>query len=225
VNYTRISERGLAFPNTYAPLNRFFDAHGFLPKLSCPPKILDWARDFMRQNVSPAVPVAAQIRFNPESPYRNTDMGAWKEFFRRMEGCSDVKFLLLCRREEIVPELRSLKNIIYSKDHNSGVVQDLALMQVSHFSMFPDAGFVTYPWFCGLPSLYFGKQKYEFAQRRMQDEAGTGPRFLSRFQRIRWGDYTADTLEKEFWSLWNDLAAAGWKNPYRAAGNAVAAEM
>jgi len=214
VNYSRISERGLAFPNTHTPLNHYFDTHGTLPKLTCPPVHLKWARDFVRRHVSPAVPVAAQIRFNAESPARNTDLAAWKEFFRRMEARSELKFILLCLREEIVPELRSLKNIIYSKDHASGLLQDLALIQVSHLSIFPDAGFATYPWFCGLPSIYFAKQKYDFAQRRMQDETGTGLRFLSSFQRRRLGDCTADAMEKEFWSLWNDLDSAGWKNPY-----------
>lgn len=214
VNYTRISDRGLAFPNTYAPLNRFFDARGYLPKLTCPPTLLEWARGFVREHVSPAVPVAAQIRFNADSPYRNTEIGPWKEFFVRMQARSDIKFIVICRREEIAPELRTLKNIIYAKDHGSTVLQDLALVQVSHLSMFPDSGFCTYPWFCGLPSLYFGKRKLEFAQRRMQDEAGTGLRFLSPFQRRKWGEYTAETLEDEFWTLWNDLASAGWKNPY-----------
>jgi hypothetical protein len=214
VDYMQLSNRGLAFPNTHAPLNRFFEAHGYLPKITCPPAVLAWARDFVRQHVSPAIPIAAQIRLNPESPFRNSDIEAWKEFFRRMEVRSDLKFILLSRREEILPELRSLKNVIYSKDHASGVMQDLALIQVSYLSMFPDSGFCTYPWFCGLPSIYFGKQKHEFAQRRMQDESGTGLGFLSSFQRRRWGEYSAESLQAEFWSLWNDLAAAGWKNPY-----------
>jgi hypothetical protein len=215
VDYSRLSDRGLAFPNTYIPLVRFFDARGTLPMLTCPPALLEWARNFVQQHVSPAVPVAVQIRINADSPRRNTDIDAWKEFFRRMEARSDIKFILLCRREEIVPELRSLRNIIYSKDHAADALHDLALIQVSHLSMFPDAGFATFPWFCGLPSIFFGKQKHEFAQRRMLDEDGKGLRFLSPFQRRQFGEYTADTLEAAFWSLWNDLAAAGWQNPYR----------
>jgi len=214
VDYGDVSSRGFAFPNVFAPLHRFFAANGWLPQLTCPPPLLEWARSFIRQHVSPAVPVAAQIRFNPESPARNTDIEAWKAFFQAMEKRSEVKFIVVCRREEIVPELRSLTNVVYSKDHASSVLEDLALIQVSAFSMFPDAGFPAYPWFCGQPTLFFGKQLHEFPQRRLGDETGTRMPFLSPFQRRRFGPYTAATLEEEFWTLWNDLAAANWKNPH-----------
>jgi hypothetical protein len=214
VDYNRISDRGYAFANTYAPLDLYFNAHGSLPKLTCPAPLLTWARDFVREHVSPAVPVAVQIRFNPDSPLRNTNFEAWNGFLHRMQYRTDLKFIILCRREEIVPELRLLKNVIYSKDHASGVLRDLALVQVSHLSMFPDAGLCTYPWFCGVPTIYFGKEKHEFPERRYQNERGQGLRFLSAFQRRKFGAYTTETLEKEFQSLWSDLAAAGWKNPY-----------
>ena len=215
VNYNRMSTRGIAYPNTYAPLYRYFDAHGDLPHLTCPPDALEWANSLVRTHVSPAVPVAVQIRFNADSPYRNTDLDAWHEFFARMETHGPVKFVLISRREEIVPKLRELKNIVYAKDHDSNVLQDLAMVQVAHFSMFTDSGFSIYPWFCGLPTVAFGKNKNEFPLARMQDETGQSIRFLSSFQRRFWGDYRADDLVAGFLSLWNDLAATGWTNPYR----------
>jgi hypothetical protein len=214
VDYTRISERGFGYANTYAPLDRYFDAHGALPMLTCPAALLEWARSFVREHVSPAVPVALQIRFNPDSPLRNTKVDAWRGFLSRMEARTDFKFIILSRREEILPELRRFRNVIYSKDHASGLLHDLALLQVSHLSMFPDAGLCTYPWFCGLPTIYFGVEKHEFPERRLCNEAGQGLRFLSAFQRRRFGDYTAETLEREFDALWSSLAAARWSNPY-----------
>ena len=213
-NYGRISPRGMPFPNTYAPLDHYFEKFGALPKLTCPPEALNWARAFVRQHVAPALPVAAQIRFNRDSPRRNTDIEAWSGFFRRMSARADIKFVLLCLKDEIVPELRALSNVVYAKDHGSGILEDLALIQVSHLSLFPDAGFATYPWFTGLPTIFLGKQKHLFPQRRMRDEDGQGLRFLSPHQRRRFGEYDAGTLEAEFWSLWNDLAAANWRNPY-----------
>ena len=125
----------------------------------------------------------------------------------------DVKFVILCRREEIVPELRQLPNVVYSKDYASGVLNDLALLQVSHLSLMPDAGFVNYPWFCGLPTVYFGKQLHEIPERRLKNERGQGLKFLTRFQRRCIGAYDADILEREFMSLYDDLAAAAWRNP------------
>ena len=214
VDYTRISDRGFGYANTYEPIVRYFDAHGSLPRLSCPPGLLEWARTFIREHVSPAVPIALQIRFNADSPLRNTKLDAWQGFLRRMETRRDVKFVILCRKEEIIPELRQLKNVIYSKDHATGVLHDLALLQVSHLSMFPDAGLCTYPWFCGLPTIYFGVEKHEFPERRYQNESGQGFRFLSPFQRRKFGDYAADTLEREFNALWDELATTGWTNPY-----------
>jgi hypothetical protein len=218
VNYGRLSTDGIAYPNTYAPVHRFFRASGTVPKLSAPPPLLQWARAFVREQVHPGVPIAVQIRFNPESPVRNTDIEAWMTFFRRMETRCAAKFVVLCRREEIVPELRSFPNVVFSKDHASGVLEDIALLQVAHFSMFPDAGFATYPWFCGTPTIFFGRQLHEFPQRRMQDVTGTKMPFLSEFQRRRFGPYTAQTLEEEFLSLWDDLARAGWRNPYLTSG-------
>ena len=214
LDYALLCDRGYPFPNVYTPLDDFYAKHGDLPKLSCPAELLDWARDFIRTHVSPALPVALQIRFNPDSPVRNTDISAWKGFLERMEGKQEVKFVILCRREEILPELRRLKNVVYSKDHASGVLNDLALLQVCHLSLFPDAGFVNFPWFCGLPTIYFGKEKHEFPERRLKNEHGQGLKFLSRFQRRRFGPYSADVLQREFESLYAELEAVGWRNPY-----------
>jgi hypothetical protein len=216
VDYTRISDKGIAYANTFAPIIDHFDAHGALPKLTCPPDIMDWARAFVREHIAPAIPVALQIRFNADSPLRNTKLDAWREFLQRLESRPEVKFIILCRREEILPELRALKNVIYSKDHASGLLHDLALLQVSHMSMFPDAGLCTYPWYCGLPTIYFGVEKHEFPERRYHSQSPKAFNFLFPFQKRRFGDYTADTLEAEFNALWNQLAATGWKNPYLA---------
>jgi hypothetical protein len=219
-DYNLVPDWGHPYPNTYVPVERFFKAHGKIPKLSCPPAALDWARAFVRAHVGSAVPIAAQIRVNTDAPLRNTDIEAWKEFFRRMEPHTEFKFVVLCRKEEVIPELRALRNIVYAKDHGSGALEDLALIQVCHLSMFPDAGFATFPWFSGLPTISFAKEMYEFAQRRMLDEHGTGLRFLNRFQRRHFGGYGVEVLEKEFWSLWNDLAAAGWQNPHLTGADA-----
>jgi len=217
-NYFHISDRGYPFPNTFTPLDRFFASRGELPKLTCPPGLLQWARDFVRSHVAPAVPIVVQLRFNADSPSRNTDEEAWTLFMKRMEARTEFKFVVISRREEMIPQLRELKNIVYSKDYASGVMNDLALILVSHFSMFPDAGFVTFPWFYGLPTIFLGKLRHEFPHRRMNDENGAGLRFLTPFQRRRYGSYDAEILEREFWSLWNDLAAVRWKNPYSHGG-------
>jgi len=212
-DYGLLSDDGHPFANVYTPIDEYFAAHGSLPKLSCPPALLEWARAFVRAHVSPALPIALQIRFNPDSPLRDTVLEAWKEFLQRMESRSEVKFIILCRREEIVPELRQLRNVLYSKDHVSAALNDLALLQVCHFSMMPDSGFVTFPWFCGLPTVYFGKQLHEFPERRYKNERGQGLKFLTRFQRRRIGAHDAEALLREFNSLYDDLAAAGWRNP------------
>jgi hypothetical protein len=214
IDYKEIPDNGFPYANTYFPLNRFFKNHGALPTISCPERLLAWAREFVNRQVFPAAPVTAQIRFNSDSPARNTDIGAWADFFRRMESREDIKFILISRREEIVPELRALKNVIYSKDHASGVLQDLALLQVSRLSMFSDAGFCTYPWFAGLPTILFGKQEHEFPRRRTQAHTGEGMRFVSSLQRRIFGEYSAHTLESEFWSLWNELDRMKWRHPY-----------
>ena len=213
-NYHHISERGYPFPNVYTPLDEYFAKRGPLPALTCPPEYLQWAREFLRLHISPALPVALQIRFNPDSPMRNTDLGAWTAFLHRMQRRPEIKFLILCRREEIVPELREFSNVVYSKDYASGVLNDLALLQVCHLSLMPDSGFVNFPWFTGLPTIYFGKQLYEFPERRLKNEHGQGLRFLTRFQRRRIGPYDAETLQREFDSLCNDLRAINWRNPY-----------
>jgi len=212
-NYFHISDRGYPFPNVFTPLDEFFASRGDLPKLACPPPLLEWARDFVREHVSPALPIVVQLRFNPDSPIRNTDAEAWTLFLQRMEGHPEFKFVVISRREEILPELRQLRNVVYSKDHADGLMNDLALLQVGHLSMFPDAGFVTFPWFVGLPTIFLAKERHEFPHRRINDKRG-GLRFLSRFQRRRYGAYSTDTLEQEFRSLCSDLAAAGWRNPY-----------
>ncbi len=215
IEYTEtIPETGYPYPNTYAPLDRFLQTHAALPGLTCPPAALEWARLFIRRHAGAATPVTAQIRFNPESPRRNTDLDAWREFFQRMQARPDIKFIVICRQEEVTPELRALSNVVYAKDYGSGILEDLALIQVSHFSIFPDAGFATYPWFLGLPTIFFAKEKHYFPHLRMLDvNGGTGLRFLTPFQRRVFGEYTADTLEQEFLRLWNDLTAVGWTNP------------
>ena len=215
MNYNRIPEDGTVYPNVYAPLYDFFGKHGRLPVLTCPPEDLRWARRLMEEHVKPAVPIAVQVRFNPDSSYRDSNTPIWTEFLRSMEPRSDVKFMVVCRKEEIVPEWRAFKNVLFAKDFGSTVLQDLAVIQTAYFSMFPSGGFATFPWFCGTPSVVIGEEHHAFALKRsgLKTQKDRHP-FMTPFQRMRWGPYTADTILEEFDSLWGDLEKSKWENPY-----------
>lgn len=219
--YHKFRHRYIPLPNPALPmphvgkwklLTDFFERRKYLPPLTCKPPLIQWALDFVRRHAFPAKPIVVQLRRNPRASDRNSPVEAWDDFFRSFADRDDLKFLIIGMAREIIPEFRKYRNVLFTKDHNTTIEQDLALIQVAHVGLFQASGVAVFPWFTHVPSCMFGGDA-----RYIRYIHAIGPEkkcnFLDVRQRLYWGTPTGDFLIQEFVKMLGDLDREGWSNP------------
>lgn len=128
----------------YHCFNELFLEHysrrGSLPPLQSRPAALHWAKAFIAEHASGALPVTVQLRRNRVNPARNSDMDAWLAFFRECAERYHARFIVICGPAEVDARLRGLPNVIVAKDHCTSVEQDLALLEAAACHMGASSG-------------------------------------------------------------------------------------
>jgi hypothetical protein len=192
--------------------------HGSLPRLTCRPFLADWARGFYREHVRPRVPVTVNVRNNKAFHlHRNLNLECWLEFFRYCEARYPATFIVICARSEIDPRLRARPNVIIAKDHDTGIEQDLALIQGSAIHMGAGSGPASMAWFGDKPYLmvntvyppgYFAHpDMITQEENNIQRFWFSGP-----LQRIAGGPETTELLVAEFARMWAAVDLPRWQS-------------
>lgn len=196
-----------------------YERHGSIPQLSCRPFLRTWAERFYSEHVRPQVPVTVNIRNNKLWHLnRNSQIDCWVQFFQHCESRFPVKFVLICAYSEIDIRLRGCTNVIFAKDHHTGVEQDMALIHSSAMHMGAGSGPATMAWFNSKPYLMVNTtyQAGEFFERpgmivqeesRIQRFWFAGPN-----QRIANEKESAELLIREFALLWEGIDKEVWRS-------------
>jgi hypothetical protein len=122
--------------------------HEALPSLEPKGYLRDWACNFLHQFCRDKVVVTVNFRNNKAfHTERNLNIEIWRQFFNGFIEREEVIFLLVCARDEIDENLRDCSNIIFTKDYNTAVDQDLALISAAHIHMGASSGPATLAWF------------------------------------------------------------------------------
>ncbi len=113
----------------YQTLLEFYRKYGYVPSFSFRKGLVDWARWFFREYVSPYIPVTVHLRnAGRYHPTRNANMEAWIDFFKYCQDQFQVRFVVVGTKKEVDERLHNIKNVIIAKDFNTTVDQDLALI-------------------------------------------------------------------------------------------------
>lgn len=136
------------FYNIMAHVLKHFETYGEVPLMSCKPDVLKWANGFCKDYIS------VQLRRNPYNSRRDSKFVAWRDFFKSQPN---ERFVVICEKSEIDERLR-LPNVIFSKDHNTSVLEDLALVQCSRFHMGATSGPCVMAMFSDKPYVLYNSQ-------------------------------------------------------------------
>jgi hypothetical protein len=196
----------------YLALNKqilpFFKQNKTIPFFKCRDFLNTWAQNFYSNNLEFEIPVTINLRKNELfGTHRNSDMDAWLKFFENCIGKYNAKFIIIGSKGEVDVRMRNLKNVIIAKDFNTGIEQDLALVNTSAFHMGASSGPISMAWFCGKPYLMFSWDghidEYDDLVREPNDFYRFG--FSSELQKMTKKRETPDLLDKEFKNIWLKL--------------------
>ncbi|MCP4129942.1 MAG: hypothetical protein GY754_02890 [bacterium] len=199
----------IVFPNPYLPFSTvsnfhhlvdFYEKHKYLPKLTCDAVHLEWAKNFTEKHCAGKTLFCASIRkTNVIDPERNAPVKEWEKFFRY---CNDKYpeffFIIIGTEQEIHEELIGMKNILFAKQHNSTLLQDIAIIQSSKALLVHNSGMIVFSYYIdNVPSLLFGldEKHIHFGHALKKGETYN---FVAENHKMVWGTYTADHIIRHF---------------------------
>lgn len=145
VFYTKRYLHYIAFDEVIYPHYKKFKS---LPRLEPIKHLHDWAKVFMNSYCADKVVITVNFRNNPAFHVeRNLDVNVWRQFFLLHKDRQDIIFLVVCAKDEIDDSLRMCTNVIFTKDYDTTVDQDLALISVADIHMGSSSGPATVAWF------------------------------------------------------------------------------
>ena len=151
---------------------------------------------------------------------RNLDPDVWIQFFRYCENRYPATFILVSARNELEPRFRECPNVVLSKDHGTGIEQDLALIDAAPLTIGSSSGLGTMAMFSTKPYCLFNSdiQYWEYQGAVREDDFVRLP-FATEFQSFHIGRESPDLVIREFDRLWATLDQSEWQKPR---GSAVA---
>ena len=136
-----LGERKYMYYDIFKMLSEHHRQHGEIPRFKFSPDLSDWTDAFFHQHAASTVPVTVNLRNNPDfHAHRNYSLAAWKEFFERCHETVPVKFIITGAASEVDPSLRTLPNVVFAKDHQTTLLQDLALIHFATFHLGSSSG-------------------------------------------------------------------------------------
>lgn len=119
-----------------------------LPNLEPIGYLNDWAENFINKFCNGKTVVTINFRNNKLfQNERNLDVEIWHQFFYSCIQKKNVIFLIVCAKNEIDDRLRSCSNVIFAKDYDTTIEQDLALISAGDIHMGSSSGPASVAWF------------------------------------------------------------------------------
>jgi hypothetical protein len=194
----------------------FYAGNGYIPYLSCSEGMLLWARSFFEVR-GIIHPVVVHLRASFTSR-RNSSYDVWMNFFRfcrnrrigKKYPLRGITFIVIGTRQEIDPRFRKIGNVVFSKDYNTTVEQDCALIQSSLMFMGGPSGPGCMALYGGIPFLLFNfRMSFEYAAGRIFQYPWQTP-----LQKLIWMRETVKSLIGEFTQLISRIDFPGWKEKH-----------
>lgn len=160
------------FPFGHQRLNRFFQAHGYLPMLAAPRGYERWADQFLAKYLSGRFVVCTNLRNSALTPspavtYRDAPLEEWYAFFREIERkYPEVVFFMLGSFAEQEHRLSEHPNVISLRALGFGLAHELALLYRSDLFIGSSSGFASAAMFSALPYVILNTEHFfaEFAE-------------------------------------------------------------
>ena len=213
-----LAARQYMYYDTLKIINEHHRRHGEIPRFKFLPCLTNWADTFFKTHAAGAVPVTVNLRNNPHfHGHRNFVLSAWKEFFERCQGTVPVKFIITCAASEVDESLRHLPNVVFAKDHQSTLLQDLTLIRFSAFHLGSASGPSILPVFGTRPYHVFNCDALPhvalYGGALAQNDAGELVfSFAQEFQTLSVVPETAEGIWQQFDKIWT---SRDWPGAWR----------
>jgi hypothetical protein len=133
-----------------ALLDRLHHGREITPRLCARPKVAEWAKKFLADHCGGGMPVTVNLRNNPTHCVdRNMDARIWRAFFDYAATRHACTFFLLGAANEDFSEFRDCRNAVITKNWNTSMEQDFALIEHSSMHMGSASGPATILIFMG----------------------------------------------------------------------------
>jgi hypothetical protein len=209
--FQTVKQNYIVFPNPYFPfatvsnmhhLVDFYEEHSYLPKLTCDDVHLKWAKRFVEKHCAGKILFCASIRKIQRDVDRNAPIKEWELFFRYCnEKYPEFLFIITGTEEEIHEELIGMENVLFAKQHNSTLLQDMALIQSSNALLVHNSGIIVFSYYIeNVPSLLFGldEKHVHFGHALKKGETYN---YAAENHKMLWGAYTVDHIIPQFEAL------------------------
>lgn len=218
-------EKRPTYKNWFDRILEFYHLHGYIPHLSCKPAMVMWARYFIREKVRPQLPIVVHLRNDKSRTWieaeRNAKLDCWLEFFSFCEDKFNVKFIVVCGKDEIDHRFRNLPNVILAKDYATTVEQDLALIQVSLMFMGGRS------WAVGQMAMLSNIPYIMFNIHPIHENIPYGSQlpWATPLQRFIWEPETTESLINEFTDVFRQIDIAQWEQNFDELARAASARI
>jgi hypothetical protein len=141
-----IDARKYMYYDAIQAVHGFHERRGSIPQLRVSADLRRWAQAFFARLEPGRVPVTVNLRNNKGfHAHRNSNLEAWTEFLRVVAADRPVSFFVTGSPDEMDPGIRALPHVVYTKDHHTDTLQDLALIAEAAFHLGASSGPATIP--------------------------------------------------------------------------------
>lgn len=223
LTWPMISEKGIVSHRYESTLfvQQYYREEGSIPYLYCKDDSVEWARNFITRYCLPRMPIVVHLKNSPNQQHcSNADLGAWLDFLNNSHKSYDTVFILI-GNEEATQRMRNLPNVLISKDFNSNLSRDLALIQMSFMFMGTASGPSTMAVFSDTPYAIYKDPDHHAEE--MKDELGDSNHFAfaKPLQRILRVFQTRESLMTEFDYFYSHINRGAWEERFAGTGSAV----
>jgi hypothetical protein len=194
----------------------FYKKNHKIPTLSAREPLKKWASIFFKRYCSDSLPITVNLRNNPNfQTSRNLTIEHWVEFFNKCGNTYNVKFIIICARSEIDERLRNCQNVLFAKDFDTNIEQDLALIQCSAIHLGVPSGPATVAFFSEKPYLIFKGELHKqfFKHHDMVTLSPDGTQkfcFASDSQLFISGVESSSKMLAEFHKIYSSFEVNAW---------------
>jgi len=138
-------------------IQEFYDSCGYIPFLRVGKRDLSWARWFYFSHLPDgSVPIALSFNMISHNPVCNVDPGVWLSFVDRCKiEFPEISFVVVGIREDAFDGLENRKDIVFSGDYGTSLIEEFALVRASLLYMGTTSRISAIAVFSDIPYLVF----------------------------------------------------------------------
>lgn len=182
-------------------IQNYFRQNGFIPLISSRGESEKWATEFIKNIVSPSIPVVIHLKNNQnQKNCSNANFDAWYGFFLHYIQKSTVKFILI-GNEPLDSRIISLPNVIITADNGGNLPRDLALVSKAAIFMGMSSGPCNIAIYSDIPYAIYKNPDHDVEEMKL--ELGNSSRFTfsTNYQQLLRVFESTERLIEEFEEL------------------------